>query len=271
MILKDADIQTAGLDARVLIKHVCGFSDADMISGDKDVPKEQAVQIEALAARRAAGEPISKILEQKEFWGLTFKVTPDTLSPRPDTEILIEAALKKTDKAQALRILDLGTGTGCIPIAFLTELPNARAVACDLSESALKIAQENAKTHGLQDRMIFIHSNWFEKIDGKFDLITSNPPYIPEQTRESLAPEVKNHDPDMALFAKKDGLQAYFDIFSKINAYMTPRAKAFFEIGYAQSEFVSRIAENNGLQLVGITLDIAGIPRVVEISAGEKE
>src|SRR5690606_22717337 len=159
-----------------------------------------------------AGEPVSRIIGRKEFWGLAFKVTPDTLDPRPDTETLVEAALGwARAQARPLSILDLGTGTGCILIALLRELPAARGLGVDISEAALAVSRENAASHGVAGRAEFRQGNWFAALNPgeSFDLVVSNPPYIAESALESLAAEVKNHDPRAALTDEKEGLEAY--------------------------------------------------------------
>lgn len=270
--LQNADIETAALDARLIIQHVLGLDQASfMVQQDLGVAVGKQAEIERLVSRRAAGEPVSKILGYKEFYGRDFKVTADTLDPRPETEILIEQALKwASGQRQPIHLIDLGTGTGCIPITLLKELPEATAVAVDISEAALKIAEENAKTHNVADRIQFVRSNWTSDINESFDLVVSNPPYIPESDIESLQKEVKNHDPILALEGGKDGLDPYRIIFSQLKTILKPDGAAFFEFGYAQGPNLERLIERAHFSLVGITPDIAGIPRVVEISIGEK-
>ena len=198
-------IKTAELDAKILIMHHLDYDLGDFIlNAHQDIPEKQQKAILSDANKRINGQPVSSILQKTEFWGLEFKTTQHTLDPRPDTETLIEAALKwlnhvdYTDKE--ITICDLGTGTGCIPIALLHELPNARAVAVDISKEALDVARHNAKQHKMSERIEFIQGSWMNDLDDyKFHLITSNPPYITNQEIEKLDIEVKNHDPVLAL------------------------------------------------------------------------
>jgi release factor glutamine methyltransferase len=169
-----------------------------------------------------------------------------------------------------LKILDLGTGTGCIPITLLTELPNATAVAVDVSADALDVAHTNAKKHGVDDRIEFVQDNWFDNVDGVFDIITSNPPYIPASDIPTLSVEVQNHDPILALSGGNSGLEAYKKIFSSLNDFLKRDGRAFFEIGQNQHESVMRLVDESNLLLRDSRADIGGIPRVVEISCGDK-
>jgi len=191
-----------------------------------------------LKTRRLAGEPLSKILGLKEFWGLEFQVNEYVLDPRPDTETLIEAVLDYVGgrKSETLKILDLGTGTGCVPISLLSELPNATAMAIDISDEALDVARQNVQKHNdqhdISDRIEFRKGSWFEGLEGQnFDIITSNPPYIPDSDIENLSKEVKNHDPVLALSGGDSGLEAYNKIFSSLNNHLKSDGRAFFEIG----------------------------------------
>jgi len=269
-------IQTPDLDARVLICAYAGLDQADFIvAQDKPVDEAVVKMVDKAGIRRLNGEPISKIIGKREFWGVEFIVTPDTLSPRPETELIIERTLiwlnaqKRTD--DALTILDLGTGTGCIPIALLSELKNAKAIAVDLSAEALEVAKQNAEKLGVMNRITFIQSDWFENIkDVQADIITSNPPYIEESARESLPLEVKNHDPDLALFGGVHGLDPYKIIFLKLNSHLKEGGRAFFEIGQNQLDGIARLVDESNLCLCESSHDLAGIPRVVEISYGDK-
>lgn len=269
-------IDTPDLDARVLICDCAGFDHAAFItSAHKPVPKAIAENIYNASKRRTQGEPVSKIIGRREFWGMDFIVTPDTLSPRPETEIIIEQALDWLSSEglidAPIRILDLGTGTGCIPIALLSELPNATAIAADLSGAALNVARQNAEKYKMMDRLSFLESNWFEVLEGEsFDLITSNPPYIEESSRESLPVEVLNHDPDLALFGGVLGLDPYKIIFTQLNSHLNEAGRAFFEIGQNQLEGITRLVDDSNLTLCDSVADLAGIPRVVEICRGDK-
>ena len=288
------------LEARYLIEAVTGLESADFIARpDKELPQEQIDQINAYTARRLKGEPLSKILGVKEFWGIEFIVNKHVLDPRPDTETLIEAVLdwvksnsviarsevtKQSHEGERLprslhslamtknfKILDLGTGTGCIPISLLSELSHATAVAVDISDEALNIARQNAEKHKMSDRIEFRKGDWLEGLEGEsFDIITSNPPYIPESDIENLSVEVKNHDPIMALSGGKDGLDDYKKIIFSLKNKLNGKNRAFLEIGFGQLESLTRLVDESNLLLCDSRADIAGIPRVVEISCGDK-
>lgn len=258
-------------EARLILFHRTGKAWADIISNpDCPVSDECLKTIRDDVALRLAGKPLSRIYGEREFWGLRFVVTPDTLDPRPDTETIIERALISFAQKPPETILDLGTGTGCILIALLSEFKNARGIAVDCSFAALKIAQKNAALNQCENRARFVCGNWFDSIDKKFDLVVSNPPYISNQIIPTLAPEVRNHDPLQALDGGTEGLCAYKEIFSGIKKIMNHDAKAFFEIGYDQGEDVLRLARNAGFIDAMLHHDIAGRARVVEISRGDK-
>lgn len=269
--LREAGIETAELDARLLIQAAANLSDTDFITADFPLEDEQKRTLSNYIYRRMNREPISKILGQKEFYGRRFEVTKDTLDPRPDTEVLIEQALKwAREQNRPLRILDLGTGTGCILITLLVELPDSTGVACDLSPDALEIAKSNAKYNDVENRAEFIASDWFSHVEGEYDMIVSNPPYIPNLEITTLPKEVRNHDPILALAGGDDGMDPYKILFSEIKNFLKPDGRGYFEFGFSQAENITRLVDDSNLYMVGITPDIAGIPRVVEISYGEK-
>lgn len=269
--LKAAGISTPDLVARRLVKEVLGLSDADFItSPEYEISQTQYMAIESLVERRLAGEPVSRILGEREFWGLTFGLSPDTLDPRPDTEVLVERALEAFKDRPPGTILDLGTGTGCILIALLSEWPDSFGVGVDLSQVAIRSAQSNAERNQVGAQARFICGSWAESIAGRFDLIVSNPPYIANQIIPTLSPEVKNHDPILALDGGENGLQAYSEIFPCLDTLLNEGGKALFEIGFDQRVEVMRLAEKTGLSVTGIYADYAGQPRVVEICCGDK-
>jgi len=268
--LAAAGIDDSARETRWLIKHALGVGDADLISGKKNVSPEDVRAAESLTARRAAGEPVSRIIGEKEFCGLSFMVTPDVLDPRPDTEVLVDAAVKRFAADPPRRILDLGTGSGCILIALLKKFPRAAGVGVDISESALEVARENAARNGVADRASFVRGDWAEFVDESFDLIVSNPPYISSGDIPNLDAEVKNHDPILALDGGFDGLDAYKKIFSQMKKLFLPGGAGFFEMGILQAEDVARLAGNAGFLVKSYHADSAGILRVVEIDSGEK-
>lgn len=219
--------------------------------------------LNAFVQRRLSGEPVFKILGHRGFWKGDFKVSKDTLDPRPDTETLIEAVLKqKPFKAEPYRILDLGTGTGCLLLSLLEEYPHATGIGVDASEKALEVARENGKNC---PRVHFQKGSWFEKnwtkAFGMFDMIVSNPPYIPSKEIENLDTEVKNYDPLMALDGGVDGLDAYRALAEGMPVLLKEKALAFFEIGKGQEKAVTDIMTAKGLALCASYKDLGGIIR----------
>ena len=223
-------------------------------------------KIEAFADRRVKREPVSKIIETRGFWRLDFKVTKDVLDPRPDSETLIDETLKLfPDKATALRVLDLGTGSGCLAQALLCEYGNARAVGFDASDAALKIAAENAASNRLTERFetksgSWDDPDWFEDL-GQFDLVISNPPYIAESERADLAPEVVNFDPERALFAGADGLDAYRKIVPALPFLLRDGGVFITEFGKGQHDAVREIVKAAGLDFHAFGIDLGGVAR----------
>lgn len=267
--LESARIENPALDARILVRQGGNFSDSDLITmGRTPLSVQQIETIQKFVDRRMAGEPVSRIVGGREFYGRNFRLSPDTLDPRPDTETLIDAALKKP----ALRILDLGTGTGCILITLLAELPNATGVGIDINPGAVAISRENAKAHGVESRVEFRCGSWFEplKPGESFDLIVSNPPYIPESEIESLAVEVRKHDPRLALSGGDSGVEAYKNILMKIKNHLVCGGRALFEIGKGQEEALARLVGESNMTPRESYRDMAGVLRVVEITRGEK-
>lgn len=272
--LEAAGVETPALDARILTRQGGNFSDAELITlGQAPLSQEVVDSALKLLSRRLEGEPVSRIAGEREFWSLPFRVTPDTLDPRPDTETLVAAALNRAREMGRtdLRILDLGTGTGCILISLLTELPHATGVAVDASAAALNVSRENAARHGVDSRIDFRHGSWFEPLDSaeSFDLIVSNPPYIPESVIESLAKEVRNHDPIQALAAGADGLDDYKVIIPEIKKHLACGGFALLEIGKGQEFDLARLVEDSNMTRGESYVDLGGILRVVEIVHGE--
>jgi release factor glutamine methyltransferase len=233
---------------------------------------EDARSIEVMAERRLAGEPVARILGHKEFWGLTFELSPATLVPRPDTETLVEVALKFTRDAnmaakmaeRPIRIADIGTGTGAILLALLSELPQARGIGTDISHDALATATRNAERLGLLDRADFVESDYASALDDPFDLIVSNPPYIRSRDIDGLPLDVRAYDPHLALDGGDDGLEAYRAIAPQAARLLRPDAALVVEIGQGQADEVIRIFAAAGLMPDGAPkVDLAGIGRVI--------
>lgn len=270
--LRAAGIKTPDLEARLIFKEYTDLTDADLISGEVVLNPDQEKLIKAVVVRRIAGEPLSRIFGHREFWGLNFILSTATLDPRPDSETLIEAALewRKTYLSKSIRILDLGTGTGCLLLTLLHEWKDASGIGVDRSLQACQTARLNAHALGLSDRCSFINGSWLDSIRGHFDLILSNPPYIPSQVVPNLSPEVRNHDPILALDGGQDGLTPYKILFPALKNHLETDGRAFFEIGVGQLPDIERLARDSHATLSRAYPDLGGIPRVVEISIGDK-
>lgn len=267
--LRAAGAATPALDARLLIAAALALpSDGLRFAADRALADAEAARAEALLARRIAREPVSRILGRREFWSLEFRVTPEVLDPRPDSEILIEAALALfPNRAAPLRVLDVGSGSGCLLLAVLYEYPNATGLGVDASAKALDVARGNAIRLGLAGRARFVEGDWGREIGARFDLVLCNPPYITESERAMLAPEVARHDPPAALFAGPDGLDAYRAILPDLARLLAPAGRALFEIGAAQGAAVSEFAREASLAVVAIKRDLAGRERCIILAA----
>lgn len=266
---KAAGIDNPDLDARLLVSAATGLDLTRLIvETARALSAQEAAKLDAFAARRIAGEPIARILGEQEFWGLRLALAPSTLIPRPDTETVVEAAL---DCVRAMRvddgryrIADLGTGSGAILLALLTELPNAIGIGTDLSEETLAVARTNAERHGLADRAAFAVSDFASALDGPFDLIVSNPPYIRSADIAALAIEVRAHDPHLALDGGADGLDAYRAITRQAAGLLKPGGALVVEIGIGQEGDVRQLMTAAGLIPAGPGRpDLAGITRAV--------
>lgn len=262
-------IEEAPLDARLLISHIIPVTEIDFaINADQTVSNEQQNLIDILVQKREKRIPMSQIFGEKEFWSLSFKVTRDTLTPRPDSETLIEVALNEfEDKNATLSILDLGTGSGCLLLTLLSELKNATGLGMDVSASAIKVANENATNLSLNNQASFLKSNWFEKLSKtkKFDLIIANPPYIGLNEKPELTPEVCEHEPYSALFAGEEGLDDYRIIAADISSYMSEKSIIILEIGYRQSSTVKGIFAQKGFKNINVFQDLGGRDRCLLI------
>jgi release factor glutamine methyltransferase len=262
-------IESPDLDARVLIGHALGLDHAGLISAAaQPLSAADVERIESLARRRLAGEPVARITGTREFWGLPFIVTPDVLVPRPETETAVETALALIGRMAAPRILDIATGSGAILLALLSALPHARGIGTDIDRQALLVARRNAAQLGLADRAEFVVSNYGSAIDGGFDLVVSNPPYIATSQIATLQREVRDHDPRLALDGGPDGLSAYRAIVGDAMRLLAPGGYLVFEIGQGQESDVARLLRDTELAPVGEPRrDLAGIARVVVAQA----
>jgi release factor glutamine methyltransferase len=263
--LQAAGIESPRREARLLLAHVLRVSQEDIVAERlPPVTDEQLLAFEAVTRRREAREPLAYIVGRREFWSLDFAVGPGVLVPRPESELLIEQSLKHfPDRSAHLRVLDLGTGSGCLLLSFLSERPKAQALGVDLSEDALAIAKQNAATLRLSDRARFEKSDWFEDVFGTFEVILINPPYIPQTQLGDLEPEVRAYEPVSALAGGADGLDAYRDIAAGLLGHMAAGGHAFFELGQGQAPAVAALLSQHGLKVEGTVSDLAGIPRCV--------
>jgi release factor glutamine methyltransferase len=252
-------IETAVLDARLLLQAASGLRHEDIVADpDLGVPPDAAARFSMFIERRSRFEPVSRILGTREFYGRCFRVTPDVLDPRADTETLIGAALGLVKGKGPLRILDLGTGSGAIAATLLAELPGATAVASDLSAAALAVAKGNAEALGVAGRASFVQANWFEGIEGKFDLIVSNPPYIPLGDIAGLAPDVREFDPPRALDGGPDGLEAYRRLANGAGGHLAAKGHIILEIGAGQENAVNELFKEQGFDRESHHFDLAG-------------
>jgi len=260
-----AGCEPAQLDARVLMKFVTGFDDAGLIlRGADDMPSEDEAAFFKLIARRAAREPIAYITGVREFWSLDFRVTPDVLIPRADSECLIEAVLKRRDPSKPWTVLDLGVGSGCLLCALLHEMPSARGLGVDRSQTALGVAKDNAARLGLASRASFIAGDWASGIETRFDIIIANPPYIPAGDKPVLPPDVSDFEPCDALFSGADGFDAYHEILRAAHRLLAPEGLLVLEAGDGQA---ARLRDMVSQALPGaqttIVNDLKGLPRGV--------
>jgi release factor glutamine methyltransferase len=259
--LRAAGVDSPRADARILLAHALGVAPTAIFT--LSLPKQEGEVLsffDSLLTRRIAREPVAYITGHKEFWSLDFDVGPGVLIPRPDTETLIEQLLAHLpDRAAPLDILDLGTGSGCLLIAALHEYRNARGVGIDSSDAALGWARRNVGKHGLENRATLLAED-FARVSGVYDVILSNPPYIPSTDIAGLEPEVRLHEPHAALDGGPDGLEAYRALGPILRRLLKPGGLALLEIGIGQGEAVSRLLD---LEIIGIMPDLAGISRVV--------
>jgi len=274
-VLRAAGIETPELDARLLLCHAAGLTpEAYVASPDAPLNEDGGSRFDAMIARRLKGESVSRMFGVKEFYGRCFAVDIHTLDPRPDTETLIDAVLdalgREGRRDEKLRILDLGTGTGCILLTLLAELSLAQGVGSDVSAGALDVARRNARDTGVGDRASFVAGDWFEPIEGRFDIVVSNPPYIASAEIAGLSREV-SYDPLLALDGGEDGLEAYRRIASGVARVLCPGGLVFLEIGETQGEAVLGLLRDAGLEIEAgraIWADLAGRQRCVGVRFG---
>lgn len=262
-------IESPELDARILLGEALGLDLSGLIAqGSRLMTVHDALILSSFERRRISGEPVARILGRKEFWGLPFELSPATLVPRPDTETLVEAALKflreEKPRGENIRVADIGTGSGAILLALLSELPNAAGIGTDISAEAVETARRNAQKLGLIDRASFVACNFTAGLSGDFDLVMSNPPYIPTRQIGQLAVDVRDHDPHLTLDGGDDGLDAYRAIAPAAFALLTLGGALIFEVGQGQDSDVRAVMESAGFVVdEPPRADLAGVKRVV--------
>ena len=263
--LEAAGVDSPVLDARLLLEAGAGVSRLEIVTDPRrELSDAQVDAVNALTKRREAREPVSQIIGRKHFWTLELAVNADVLTPRPETEFVVEAGLQATLPADAPhRILDLGAGSGAIILALLRERPSATGVAIDVSERALAMVHANANELGVANRLEIRQNDWARDLDERFDLVVSNPPYIRSGDIDELAPEVSRYEPRVALDGGEDGLVAYRIIAAALPRLLKPGAAFALEVGLGQAESVKALVEASGLSAGEPVRDLSGIPRVV--------
>ncbi len=263
--LRAAAIESPRLEARLLLAHAMECRMEDLLRDPRaPVSPDAAQRFADLLRRRLEHVPVAHLLGYQEFWSLPFAVSPATLIPRPDSETLIEAALDLfPDRGAVRRVLDLGTGTGCLLLAALTEFPEAIGIGVDRVPAAAALARENATRLGLADRAHFLVADWAAPLAGRFDLVLSNPPYIESAAIPGLMPEVARHEPASALDGGQDGLAAYRALIAALPRLLAPGGRAVLELGHGQRQAVEAIARAGGLAVRGCRADLGGIERAL--------
>lgn len=259
-----ADVDTPVLDARLLLEAGAGVTRFDIVTDPRRaLTDEQVAAVQVLVDRRVAREPVSHIVGKKAFWTLDLNVTPAVLTPRPETEFLVEAALVALPSTSPARILDLGVGSGAVLLAVLAERDLVSGIGLDVSADALAIARGNAEMLKLDNRAAFHLGDWSTTFAEQFDVVVSNPPYIPSGDIDGLAPEVSKHEPRIALDGGADGLDAYRAIVGRLRDWVKPEGAFAFEVGKGQADRVEALVTAAGHSVLPQRVDLAGVPRVV--------
>lgn len=262
--LRQAGIANAELDARLLVQAAGGANEIEMIrEPGRLMAQEELALLAKFERRRLAREPVSKILGQREFWGLAFEVDHSTLDPRPDSETLVEVALRYLRPVSAPSLLDLGTGSGCLLLSLLSSRDDAQGLGVDISPAAIRMAARNAERLGLQARAAFETGDWADLARRPYDLIVSNPPYIASADIETLEEEVRLYDPRNALDGGVDGFEAYRALAQLLPDFMAPKGHAVIELGIGQAEPVAAIFAAHGLETIEVAKDLALVPRAL--------
>ena len=263
--LREAGVEDAPGDARLLAIAALGIDRVGLhVHRDRPLTPAEIGEIDRLGQRREAREPVSRIIGHREFWSLDFALSPATLDPRPDSETLVQAALDRVpDRRRPMTIVDLGTGSGCLLIALLSELPEARGIGVDASAEAAAMARHNAERLGVAGRAGFVVSDWASALAVEADLVVSNPPYIARPDMAGLAPEVTRFDPDAALLGGDDGLDTYRDLAPVLPALLAPGGSTVLEVGAGQADPVIGLLTDAGLAELDAIADLAGVKRCI--------
>jgi release factor glutamine methyltransferase len=263
--LKDAGVDSPVIDSRLLVEAAAGVSRADLVTDPhRPLDAEQAERLDAYVARRARREPVSHILGRKGFWKIMLNVDSRVLTPRPETEVIVDHALRAFDEQEAFDVLDLGVGSGAILLAILAERPRARGVGVEVSDDALAVARDNAAGLGLERRTALLRGDWTAGLAGDaFDLVVANPPYVRTGEIEGLAPEVRDHEPRLALDGGEDGLRAYRVLAPEVLRVLKPGGLFLVETGHDQGEAVAALFAAAGGQAVNVLKDLSDRERVV--------
>lgn len=263
-VLAAAGVEEPRRDARLLLAHAADVAPHDVMTRPERVlAPAEAAAFAAAIGRRAAREPVSRIVGRRGFWTFELALGPEVLDPRPDSETLVEAVLEALARrrGEPLSLLDLGTGSGCLLLALLAELPAAQGVGVDRAAGAVAVARDNAVAAGLAGRASFQVGNWDDGMDNRFDVVLSNPPYIPDGDIDALAPEVRLHDPRAALAGGPDGLSAYRELAPRLVRRLNSDGLAAIEVGHGQAGSARRIMEHVGLVMAGVRTDLSGVER----------
>ena len=263
--LREAQVDSPVIDARLLVEAAAGVTRTDLVTDPhRPLNPEQAATLDAYVERRSRREPVSHILGRKGFWKIMLQVTPDVLTPRPETEVIVDHALRAFDEHEGFTLADLGIGSGAIALAILAERPAARALGIDVSEEALAVARDNAAHLGLEGRIALLRGDWTSGLEGDaFDLVVANPPYIRSAEIAELDPEVREHEPRLALDGGEDGLRDYRVLAPEVLRVLKPGGLLLVEIGHDQGQAVSSLFHTAGAEAVGVLKDLANRDRVV--------
>jgi len=262
-------IVSSRLDSELLLAHALDCRRLDLyLSPDKPVDVKERKRFKEFVKRRAKREPIAYILKKKEFWSRNFYVTPSVLIPRPETEHIIEVVMDRLTNVDHPLIADLGTGSGCIAVTLAAEIKSIKIIATDISEEALRIARQNADTHNVTEKILFLNESWFTKFPavasaGTFDLIVSNPPYIPIEEIQLLQPEIRFHEPVTALDGGKEGLKPFHQIAEESIKWLKPDGSLVLEIGDKQGDALQKILAENHFESIELVRDLAGKNRII--------